>query len=260
MPLHPQSKTFLDAIAEANAPAWFEMELSDARRVFDTMPFFGQPPAVADISDYPIAGVPVRLYRPELNKKHDVIVYFHGGGWVLGSVDSHDVVCRRLALAAGAAVVSVDYRRPPEDPFPAAIEDCFTVCDVLAMDHESFGLSGRMMVAGDSAGGNLSVAVSLMARDRGGPSLAGQMLIYPVIDSAMSGESYQTYGDGFGLTRETMAWFWNNYAGDPTSASRSHPRASPAHEKDLSGLPDTHVLTAEFDVLRSEAELFADRL
>ena len=168
MTLHPQSQKFLDDIAAANAPNWPDMELDEARSVFDGLPFFGEPPEVAEVIDQEIAGVPVRIYKPadlppKLAKKPlDVIVYFHGGGWVLGSIESHDVLCRRLANAACAAVVSVDYRRPPEDPFPAAVEDCFTVCDVLANDHSSYGLSDRMMVAGDSAGGNLSVAVALM--------------------------------------------------------------------------------------------------
>ena len=259
MTLHPQSKAYLDAAAKANAPGWSEMPLDEARRVFDNLPLFGDPPNVADVSDHTIAGVNVRIYKPTANKELDVIVYFHGGGWVLGSIESHDVVCRRLANASGSAVVSVGYRQPPEDPFPAAVEDCYTVCDVLALDRDTFGFSDRMLVAGDSAGGNLALSVSLMARDRGGPTLAGQMLIYPMLDGSMSGESYETFADGFGLTRKTMTWFWRNYTGDSDSPSRSHPLAS-LLAADLSGLPAAHVVIAEYDVLASECRALVRRL
>ncbi|MGB7346258.1 MAG: alpha/beta hydrolase, partial [Pirellulaceae bacterium] len=216
MTLDPQSQAFLAAVAEANAPQWYERELADARKVFNTLPLFGDPPDVAEVVDENIAGVAVRIYKPDGDRKSaGIVVFFHGGGWVLGSIESHDVLCRRLAIASGASVVSVDYRQPPEDPFPAAIEDCFTVCDVLSMDHASHGIGGPMLVAGDSAGGNLAAAVCMMSRNRGGPELAGQVLIYPVLDGSMSGQTYQDYADGFGLTAKTMQWFWQNYTGDP---------------------------------------------
>ncbi|QDT13569.1 alpha/beta hydrolase [Planctomycetes bacterium K23_9] len=261
MTLHPQAQTFLDAVAEANGPEWYERELSEARTVFDTLPFYGDPPDVAEVSDHTVAGVPVRIYKPVDDcQSAGMIVFFHGGGWVLGSIKSHDVLCRRLALQSGAAVVSVDYRRPPEDPFPAAIEDCFTVCDVIAMDHPALGIGGPMLVAGDSAGGNLAAAVCLMARDRGGPQIAGQVLIYPVLDGTMSGQSYSDFASGVGLTARTMGWFWQMYTGDETTAVRGNPLASPTRETDLSGLPPTHLVAAEYDVLKSEADGFALRL
>ncbi len=267
MTLHPQSQAFLDAMAAANGPNWPDMELGEARRAFDGLPFFGDPPEVGDVSDHQITGIAVRIYKPinaavgdAAGRDLDAIVYFHGGGWVLGSIESHDVLCRRLANLSGAAVVSVDYRRPPEDPFPAAVEDCYTVCDVLSLDHASYGISNRMVVAGDSAGGNLCVAVGLMSRERGGPPLQGQVLIYPVLDGSMSGESYEQFAIGYGLTRDTMAWFWKNYTGDSESTSRSNPLASPMNAKDLSGLPAAHVLIAQYDVLKSECEIFAKRL
>lgn len=260
MTLHPQSQAFLDQRRQENAPAWQDVELGDARQLFDELPFFGVFEDVGSVADESIAGVPVRIYKPTTDGPLDVIVYFHGGGWVLGSIKSHDAVCRRLANHSGAAVVSVDYRRPPEDPFPAAIEDCFTVCDVLSMDHASYGLSEKIVVAGDSAGGNLSAAVSLMAANRGGPHLRGQVLIYPVLDSSCSGKSYGDYAIGYGLTRDTMKWFWRNYVGDNDSPSRTNPIASPSHCEDLSAMPPTHVLIAEYDVLKSEGEAFIKRL
>jgi acetyl esterase len=261
MSLHPQSRAFLDAAAAARAPQWYERELSDAREVFDTLPFFGQPSEVAEVLDADLAGVPVRIYRPSTcTQTSGVIVYFHGGGWVLGSIASHDVLCRRLANQSGAAVVSVDYRRPPEDPFPAAPEDCFTACDVLSMDHRRFGIGGPMIVAGDSAGGNLAAAVCQMSLQRGGPKISGQVLIYPVLDGSMSGRSYRDYADGYGLTSKTMAWFWQCYTGDSDSSGRSNPLASISRQTDLSGLPPTHVITAEYDVLRSEIDDYETRL
>ena len=157
MPLHPQSIAFIEAARLAAAPAWYDMPVDEAKKTFSELQFFGDGPEVDSVRDESVAGVPVRIYH--VNQKHprDVIVYFHGGGWVLGDLETHDSLCRRLAQAADATVVSVQYRNPPEHPFPAASEDCFTVCDVLALDHASFGVSNRMVVAGDSAGGNLAV-------------------------------------------------------------------------------------------------------
>ena len=260
MTLHPQSQAFLDERAKEGAPAWQDMPLDDARQIFDNLPFFGEVLDLAEVTDSEIAGVPVRIYKPSTEGTLDVIVFFHGGGWVLGGIESHDALCRRVAEYSGAAVVSVEYRKPPEDPFPAAVEDCFTVCDVLSMDHASFGFSKKMVVAGDSAGGNLSAAVSLMAAQRGGPEIAGQVLIYPVLDGSLSGESYEQLATGYGLTRDTMAWFWDQYTGSMESAARTNPLASPANAEELSGLPATHMLTVEYDVLRTECETFAQKL
>lgn len=260
MPLHPQSKDFLTMVREADRPAWNEIPLNEARETFNGLNVFGDAPEVDNVRDELIAGVPTRIYHVNQERPRDVIVYFHGGGWVLGCLDSHDAVCRRLAKAADATVISVEYRNPPEDPFPAAAEDSFTVCDVLALDHQSFGVTDRIIVAGDSAGGNLAVAVSLMARQRGGPMLAGQVLIYPVLDSSMSTESYREFADEYGLTADVMGWFWEMYTGAGPASTGSDPLASPTCAKDLSGLPRTHVLLAEYDVLRDEGWAFADRL
>ena len=260
MPLHPQSQAFLAALREADKPAWNEMPLDEARETFKTLPFFGQAPEVDNVRDELIAGVPTRIYHVDPERPRDVIVYFHGGGWVLGGIESHDALCRRLASGADATVVGVEYRNPPENPYPAAAEDCFTVCDVLALDHDLFSISNRMVIVGDSAGGNLAVAVSLMARQRGGPALAGQVLIYPVLDSSMSTESYRQFATDHGLTADVMRWFWEMYTGDDQSSSRHDPLASPSFAEDLIGLPPTHVLLAEYDVLRDEGRVFAERL
>lgn len=260
MPLHPQSEAFLQQARLANAPAWYEMPVQQARETFSRLPLFGEAPELAIVEDRTVAGVPVRTYRHQATAAaSDVIVYFHGGGWVLGNINTHDALCRRIAKASGATVVSVDYRNPPEHPFPAAADDCYAVCQSLAGDASPLKCSGRMVVAGDSAGGNLAMAVALQARD-GGPPICGQMLIYPVLDSTMSSESYQRYAEGFGLTRETMAWFWQIYTGDTETGLRNDPRASPLAANDLGGLPETHVLTAEYDVLRDEGLEMVRRL
>lgn len=260
MPIHPQCKAFLASLREAGRPAWNEMPLDEARRTFNELPVFGDRVEVDNVADETIAGVPVRIYHVDRSRPRDVIVYFHGGGWVLGGLESHDALCRRLAKAADATVVNVEYRNPPESPFPAAAEDCFTVCDVLSVDHASYAVTDRIVVAGDSAGGNLAVAVSLMARQRGGPQLAGQVLIYPVLDATMASESYQRFATDHGLTADVMSWFWELYAGAGPNSSRQNPLASPAAADDLSGLPPTHMLLAEYDVLRDEGQAFAERL
>jgi acetyl esterase len=260
MPIHPQCKAFLAALREAKRPAWNEMPLEEARQTFNELPVFGERVAVDNVADDTIAGVPVRIYHVHRSQPRDVIVYFHGGGWVLGGIESHDALCRRLAKAADATVVNVGYRNPPESPFPAAAEDCFTVCDVLGLDHAAYSVTDRIAVVGDSAGGNLAVSVALMARQRGGPQLAGQVLIYPVLDGTMASESYQQFATDHGLTAEVMSWFWEMYTGAGPSSSRHDPLASPAAADDLHGLPPTHLLLAEYDVLRDEGRTFADRL
>ena len=264
MTLHPQSKSFLEAARVAGTPAWPEMTVEEARKTFDGLPLFGDLVEVAEIHDQEIAGIDVRVYRPGASRDEattaGTIVFFHGGGWVLGGIHSHDAVCRRLAVAAAMPVVSVEYRQPPEDPFPAAAEDCFTVCDALSIEHHRLGLGANMILAGDSAGGNLATAVGLMARRRGGPSFLGQVLIYPVLDASMSTESYRNFADDHGLTAETMAWFWDHYTGDRDALTRRNPIASPTAADDLSGLPPTYLLVAEYDVLRDEGVQFARRL
>jgi acetyl esterase len=195
----------------------------------------------------------VRVYRPR--GARGTIAYFHGGGWVIGDLDSHDETCRRLAVGANAVVVSVDYRRAPETPYPGAVHDCYDATEWVAANPE---FPEPLAVAGDSAGGNLAAATALMARDEGGPDLAFQLLIYPVTDTNFDTASYAENAEGYLLTRRAMQWFWDHYA--PEIASREEPYCAPLRSSDLSGLPPAFVMTAEFDPLRDEGEAYARAL
>lgn len=221
------------------------------------------PPAIHSSQDMVIRegdrDVRVRLYRPDDRAPAPLILFFHGGGWVLCDLDSHEFLCRDLANASGCAVVAVDYRLAPEVPFPGAVEDCYLALQYFASHAKDFGLdAGRIAVCGDSAGGNLAAAVALTSRDQGGPALRHQALLCPVIDSACDSASMQSNGTGFMLSREILVWFWNCYLATPADAS--NPLASPAQAKNLANLPPTSIATAEYDPLRDEAELYADRL
>lgn len=261
MSLHPQSQAFIDMLVESEAPAWNELPPQEARELFSSLgDLFGEGPEMAEVADRRAAGIPVRLFRPRESTDDGLIAYFHGGGWVLGDVQTHDSTCRRLAAASGLPVVSVDYRRPPEDPFPAAAEDCRQACQAILDDPGDWGTQGNLVLAGDSAGGNLALAVALMTRDAGQQPFSGQILIYPVLDAAMDSESYRLFADGYGLTRDSMAWFWGHYVGQNFAAAELSPYAAPARAERLEGLPPTHLITAEYDVLRDEGETLARRL
>ena len=207
----------------------------------------------------PGGGIPVRIYTPHGDGPHPVLVFFHGGGWVLGNLDTHDGVCRSLCHRSGGLIVGVDYRRSPEHKFPAALEDCSAVVRWCAARSAEIGGDGtRLAVAGDSAGGNLAAALALTFRDQGGPDLALQVLIYPVTHYAFDTASYHQYATGYGLTRETMWYFWKSYLADPTDGRNFY--ASPLLAGNLRGLPSALVLTAQYDVLRDEGEAYAARL
>jgi acetyl esterase len=219
----------------------------------------GPGPEVASVRDIVIpgqaGGIPARVYSP-VPDSPGTVVYYHGGGWVLGSVDDWDACVRALAVAAGCDVVSVDYRLAPEHVFPAATDDAY---DALVWVASSLASGRPLMVAGDSAGGNLAAVCALRARDAGRPALALQVLIYPVTDHDLDRESYLKYdGREYILNRRDMAWFWDHYAPDP--AARSNPYASPLRAADLSGLPPAYVITAEHDPLRDEGDAYAGRL
>jgi acetyl esterase len=187
-----------------------------------------------------------------------LLAYFHGGGFVYCSLETHDNTCRRLANATGATVVSVDYRLAPEHAFPAAADDCLAATRWVH-DHadELGGDPARLAVGGDSAGGNLAAVTALRARDEGGPALVAQLLVYPVIDAACGTLSFDENGEGYFLEAPTMRWFWEQYL---AGADGRHPHASPCNAADLSGLPPAVVVTAEFDVLRDEGEHYAELL
>lgn len=263
MPLDPQAKTILDMLAAAPAPDPAHLEPEQMRNFFESMKLPVEPVPVAAVEDRALPGpagdVPVRLYTPEGRAPFPVLAYFHGGGFVIGGLETHDGTCRELCAEAGCMVVSVDYRLAPEHPFPAAPEDCYAVTRWLAEHGAEIGADpARLAVGGDSAGGNLAAVVSMMARDRGGPSLRHQLLVYPVTDHAFDTPSYEENAEGYMLTRDMMRWFWGHYLSDPTHAD--DPLASPLRAKDLSGLPPATVITAEFDPLRDEGEAFAERL
>jgi len=219
------------------------------------------PEVVADVRDLVIdtlPPIPARLYRPRSGML-PLLVYFHGGGWVVGSVAVSDPFCRALANASGCAVVSVEYRLAPEDRFPAAADDAYAATRWSADHAADLGIdASRIAVGGSSAGGNLAAVVALMARERGTPSIAFQLLHVPVVDHDFDTPSYRANGAGFGLTLKGMRWFWDLYAPDPKM--RDEPYASPLRAKDLSGLPPAHVVTAECDPLRDEGKAYAMRL
>jgi acetyl esterase len=264
--LDPQMKILLDTF-NAAGPMFLRAETPEQARAKMQALLAANPVPVEPIyrvEDRHIPGVvreiPVRIYTPEGNPPMGVLVYFHGGGWVLGDLESHDRVCRALANSAGCVAVSVDYRLAPEHVFPAAAEDCYAATKWVAENAASLGADpARIAVGGDSAGGNLAAVVSMMSRDRGGPSLVFQLLFYPVTDSAMDTPSQKEFAsDGYVLSRADMEWFWNNYV--DSSAEKTNPYASPLRAKNLAGLPPALVLTASHDPLRDEGEKFAQRL
>lgn len=205
-------------------------------------------------------GVPLRVYTPPGEGPHPLLVFFHGSGFVMLDIDSHDELCRRLCVGASCVVASVDYRLAPEHKFPAAPDDCLEATRWMAANSAEFGAdSDRMAVCGDSAGGCLAAVTALRIRDEGGPELAGQLLFYPVTDYPSGRHaSYRTYSTGFGLTADGMTWFWSQYLGDPSAAA--HPHAAPLRALSVADMPNAYVLVAECDVLRSEGEAFAQRL
>ncbi|MDQ1403090.1 MAG: acetyl esterase [Actinomycetota bacterium] len=256
---------FLTAINANAGPPAEEVGVEQARQGWAAyLSLAGSGPELPSVTDIAIPGpagdIPARAYRPTADADGlPVVAFFHGGGWVLGSVDSHDSLCRQLALASGCLVVSVEYRRPPEAPFPAAADDALAAVEWLAAHADEIGGDGtRLAVAGDSAGGNLSAVTTLRAREAGGPSIAFQLLIYPAVDAAMSYPSMRENGEGKLLTAATMTWFWDIYLGP--DADRSDPRVSPIAASDLAGLPPALVITAELDPLRDEGEAYAMRL
>jgi acetyl esterase len=262
MPLDPKAQGFLEMFA--GVPALNEMSVTDARAGLAAMAAMNTTvDEVATIENRRIPGpageIAVRIYRPASPTPLPVVTYFHGGGWVVGDLDSHDNVCRALARRTPCVVVSVDYRLAPEHKFPAATEDCFAATRWVADNAAALGGDpNRLSVGGDSAGGNLSAVVALMTRDRGGPALRHQLLVYPVTDARCDSPSYTDNRTGYFLTAVMMQWFWNHYLRTP--ADGADPLASPLRAASLDGLPPALVITAEFDPLRDEGEAYGARL
>jgi acetyl esterase len=265
MPLDPQAADYLQQLAKIDAPDVTELTPEAARRsMLEATASLGPPDEVARVNSRTVptsaGGLASRHYVPQtVAAGAPVLVFFHGGGFVIGDLDTHDGMCRAIANAAACHVVSVHYRRAPEHRFPAAAEDAFAAACWVRENAAELGADpDRVFVGGDSAGGNLSAVTALMVRDRGRPPLAGQILIYPVTDYRFDTSSYGEFRDGYMLTRGAMRWFWKQYLRD--EADGALPYASPLRCGDLSRLPPALVITAECDPLRDEGEAYAHAL
>lgn len=263
MPLNPQVEALLAMFAAMPKTDYAAATAPEIRAVMDVPMAFGEPLAVARVEAVPIPlegrTLEARLYVPEgAGDPTPLLVYYHGGGWVVGTLDTHDGTCRALARASGAAVLSVAYRLAPEHPYPAPVEDCHAALEWAAANAASLGCDpARLAVGGDSAGGNLAAAVAIMARDRGRPALRHQLLIYPVTGDDYSRPSYAENGSGdYFLSTAAMQWFWHQYVGDNADT----PLARVDRTPDLSGLPSATVIAAEYDPLRDEGVAYAARL
>jgi len=252
----------LDQMQSMGTPPLHTMSVPDARQLMESMNvLIGASEEVQHVEDRLLPGpagpIPARLYRPAGTGPLPLLVYFHGGGWVLGGLASHDNVCRSLANGTGCAVLAIDYRLAPEHRFPAAVDDCYAATVWAAANAAALGCDPkRIAVGGDSAGGNLAAVCALRARDTGLP-LALQVLVYPVTDADLDTSTYREFADGYFLTRSSMEWFWNHYLPD---GDRFVPDASPLRADDVSGTAPALVLTAGFDPLRDEGEAYAKRL
>jgi acetyl esterase len=265
MPLDHDAEILLKMIREANRPTFESVGAVAARDLYmaGRKALSPDPMPIAETRDVAIPGsggpIPARLYRSAKNGTLPVLVFLHGGGWVVGNIDSHEAMCRHLANRAECAVLSVDYRMGPEHKFPAAVEDCFAATAWAADNGASLDVDpGRLAVGGDSAGGNLAAVVSLLARDKRAPRVSCQLLIYPATDAAMRHDSVARYAEGYVLTRATMRWFYEQYLRTPDDAADW--RVSPLLAPDLSRLPPAYVLTAGYDPLCDEGDAYAARL
>lgn len=268
MALDPESQRLLDLMAAANRPAWNTLTPAQARDLYLSLRPNAQGPRPKDVKvvDRTIPGpageIPVRLYRPANRpetEKLPALVFAHGGGWVFGNLDSHDVLAAQLAIEAGIAVVAVDYRLAPEARFPGAFDDVVAALQWVANNGASVGIdTGKLAIGGDSAGGNLSAAVALWARDHDGPQLRLQLLCYPVTDAVARSGSYRAFHTGYGLDAPTMEWFFDHYA--PDKSARADWRLSPLRAGSLANLPPALVITAGYDTLRDEGRAYAWRL
>lgn len=262
MPLDPEIAKLVDAwyaleippVETLTAPAW--------RRIYATLsrPSTERPVVWEDRRiDGRASDIPIRIYRPKTTPAHGAFVYFHGGGWVVGSIESHDDRCRQFCADARCVVVSIDYRLAPEHPYPAAVEDAYAATMWVTEHVNALGsATNRVAVGGDSAGGNLAAVVAQMLRDRGGPALGMQVLVYPVVDRDLGRPSVIENGEGYVLTRAAMQWYMDHYV--PDVAQRDDPHFAPLVADSVAGLPPALVITAEYDPLRDEGNAYAARL
>ncbi len=265
MPLDPILQMMTDnAVASGRSGGLRSGTVEEARAGYDLMAAAGgELPELASVDDRsipgPAGGLGIRVYTPRGTAPFPILVWFHGGGFTIGSLESHDPVARHLCAQAEAVVVSVDYRLAPEHKFPAAVDDCFAALQWVAANGASIGGDpSRIAVSGDSAGGNLSAVTSILARDAGGPVIRFQALIYPTTDARGGYASVVENGEGIFLSADTMVWFYEQYG--RSDADKNDWRASPILAPDLSGLPPALVITAEFDPLRDEGEAYGEAL
>ena len=266
--LHPQAQAWLDFLKARGVPPTHTLSVEDARRAYRDRRSVTQPapPEMALIrelrAELAHGAVALRLYRPlgsAADAQLPVLVYFHGGGWTIGDLETHDTLCRELADGAGCAVVSVDYRLAPEHRFPGAVDDCIAATRWVRTNATDLGIDpARLAVGGDSAGGNLAAVVTIALRDSGDAPIAFQLLIYPATDMRCTAPSHTSNGQGYGLTSDTIAYYHDHYIDD--AAHDLDWRASPLLHPDLSRLPPALVLTAGFDPLRDEGLAYADAL
>lgn len=264
MPLDPQTQAMIASVAGGKPVE--QMTVQEMREALELRAKLtgGTPEPVAEVSAREVPGpggpIPVRVYVPSSAEAGaPALVYFHGGGWVRGSLGTHDHVCRTLANGAACVVVSVDYRMAPEHVFPAAVDDSLAATRWVVEHAAELGVDPRRIaVGGDSAGGNLAAVVALLLRDAGETLLVHQLLVYPVIDRNFETRSYSENADGFMLTREAMRYYWRTYQPDESQAD--DPRACPIRASSHAGLPPALIITAEFDPLRDEGRAYADRL
>jgi acetyl esterase len=265
-----ETRAFLEKIQKNSGPPLYKMSPDQARSVLSSLQSGSTTmtvPAV-DSHDYIISGrnsknISIRIVRPvdSANKTLPIIIYIHGGGWVLGGIDTHDRLVRELSNSVNAGIVFVNYSRSPEAKYPVALEEAYDSLKWISENANSLSLDPtRLAVAGDSVGGNMATAVTMLAKIRGGPRILYQVLFYPVTNANFDTQSYQDYQDGYFLTREAMKWFWDSYISNETDLKE--PTVSPllASTEQLSGLPSALVITGEFDVLRDEGEAYAHKL
>ncbi|PYO20927.1 MAG: acetyl hydrolase [Candidatus Rokuibacteriota bacterium] len=267
MALDPQAANVIDLIVKSGRPPYHQLTPKDARQMFRETRPASTPPApqigaVRDVLTEGAQAIPLRVYRPpgvSDSRRLPVLVYFHGGGWVIGDLETHDVLCRQLTAEAGVSVIAVDYRLAPEHKFPAAADDAWAATRWIAAHAAELGVDAdRLAVGGDSAGGNLAAVVALLAREAGGPRIALQILLYPVTDLVSESQSYADLADGYMLTRDSMRWFRAQYLAKEQDAADW--RVSPLRAPSLVGLPPALVVTAGYDPLRDEGEAYARRL
>lgn len=262
--LDPQIQDYLHGLSERGLPPLHRLSLQDARETYLNLSVpETSPEAVGSVTELSVPGpegsVPIRVYTPTGDGPHPALVFFHGGGWMLGDLDTHDALCRALTNATECVVIAVEYRLAPEHPFPAGLEDCYAATRWVANNPEAVGVDpDTLAVAGDSAGATLAVGVGLLARDRDGPDIDYQVLAYPPTNYGFETASYEENAQGYFLTREDMKRFWNGYL--RCELDGRHPYASPLRAQQLDALPPAFVLTCGFDPLRDDGRALADRL